>query len=265
MQFCNRVTVTIIFFAICLLGDVGHAQRQQGETSRLMSFFYVDPKPETVEVLLMRWPQSGSDDAWEAYPPLAGFLAVALARYPDILDRIAAADIDPKMGETLAAAPRLSGDANLVARVQTKVDATGSDRKLQSEFSGLPSRLDDLRVVSPTHLDILWGAAFASGDARFVRLIIDFAARTANRSELIAVDLAKTAVAMSGGPQDILSELKTKHGEQLAREIIYGAVALWALGSNARQHPFVAQALAAAVTTRAGTPASKALSVVLPR
>ena len=68
------------------------------------------------------------------------------------------------------------------------------DDTLRAEFAILPARLEDLEIATPTHLDILWGASFASGDGRYARMIIDFFAETANRSEEIAIDVAKVAM-----------------------------------------------------------------------
>jgi hypothetical protein len=119
-----------------------------------------------------------------------------------------------------------------------------------------------LQIASGTHLDLLWGASFASGDGRHVRRIIDFYASTADQSELIAQDTARVVIAMAGGPQEPLQGLRAKYGEDFARQIIYAAVALWAVQSNARQHAFVDQTLTQYIKERRGTPAATALSVL---
>jgi len=75
---------------------------------------------------------------------------------------------------------------------------------LRAELADLPLQLEGLHVDTPTHLDVLWGASFASGDERYVRIIADLLAMTANRSEFMAIDVAKVVLAISGGPRDIL-------------------------------------------------------------
>jgi hypothetical protein len=125
-----------------------------------------------------------------------------------------------------------------------------------------PFRLEDMRVVTPTHLDILWGASFASGEERYVRLIIDRLAATANRSELIAIDVTRTALAMWGGPQEIVGQLKGKYGEKEAYDIIVAATAAWALGSNARRHEFVEKAMKTYKAEHAGSHVAKVLLVL---
>jgi len=96
-------------------------------------------------------------------------------------------------------------------------------------------------------------------------MIVDFLATTANRSELIAVDVAKTVLAMSGGPRDILGQLKDKYGERITREIVFAAAAAWGLESNARQHSFLDKFLTSYITGNSGSPAAKVLSALRPR
>jgi hypothetical protein len=119
-----------------------------------------------------------------------------------------------------------------------------------------------LQVTLPTHLDILWGAFFASGDDRYVRMILDFFAKTANRSEAVALDLTKIVIAMLGGPNEIFGEIKAKYGETFGRQMAYAATAEWALLANARQHPIVDKTLATYITDNPGTFATKCLTVL---
>jgi hypothetical protein len=224
----------------------------------LVTYFYKDPRPER---LLGRTADlAGATPSWIAYPPLVGFFAVVFHAHPDWIDRLMPDRLDPRMAETIAAALRVSGqsvkDGNLRARLTT----AGSDATLQAEFAGLPTRLKDIHVKTATHLDVLWGASFASGDHRYVHLIADFMARTANRSELIALDVTRTALEMMGGPK-FIAELKGKYGDALAREIIFAGTALWGMASNARQHEFVDQAIAAYIADHPGSHAAKALTV----
>jgi hypothetical protein len=67
---------------------------------------------------------------------------------------------------------------------------------------------------------------------------------------------------MAGGPKDVYAELKKKYSEVQARRMIYAATALWAIGSNARQHEYVKQTAADHIRGHQGAPATKALSVI---
>ena len=137
--------------------------------------------------------------------------------------------------------------------------------KLAAAFSGLPARLEDVQITAPYHLDILWGAAFASGDGKFAVMIIDYFARTANRSDPIALDISRIALALSGGPKEILGELRSRYGDDKARQLVFAASALWAVESNARQHAFVDKVLGQYIAAHPGTPAQKALAALRPK
>ncbi|SRR6266852_6328079 len=70
---------------------------------------------------------------------------------------------------------------------------------------------------------------------------------------------------MSGGPRDILGQLKDKYGERVTREIVFAAAAAWGLESNARQHSFLDKFLTSYITENSGSPAAKVLSALRPR
>jgi hypothetical protein len=122
-------------------------------------------------------------------------------------DRLVPDHPDTGTAVAMAAALRLSGLPRMEPNLQSRLSAAGADPTLRVELANLPPRLEELHVVTPTHLDVLWGASVASGDDCYVRMIADFFATTANHSELIAVDVAKTALAISGGPRDVLAPM----------------------------------------------------------
>ncbi|HEX8165413.1 MAG TPA: hypothetical protein VF601_06440 [Beijerinckiaceae bacterium] len=252
--------------AALILVALGPAAAQPGKAPRQddpLTYFYKDPRPERLVGFLEAY--EASHGHWNAYPPVAGLFAVVFQKHPDWIDRLAPARFGPKVATTLFAALRLSGQGARAQALRPRLAEAGLEPKLQAEFSGLPARLDDLEVVTPTHMDILWGASFASGDGRHARKLMDFFARTANRSEAVAQDVARTVLAMTGGPKEVFGELRGRYGDGGAREIAYAATALWAVTSNARQHPFVDRAVAAYMREHPGTPATKALNVVRPR
>lgn len=226
----------------------------------LVTFFYKDPQPERL-VGIFTTLQSQSSE-WGAYPPVAGLFAGLFKLHPDWIDRLSPSAPDPKAASTLVAALRLSGQSAKADRLRSKLANGGLDQRLEAEFARLPSRIDDLQISTLTHLDLLWGASFAGGDGRYVRPIIDFLAKAANDSELVALDVAKIAVSIGGGPNDVLKGLTEKYGETRARRLIYAGVALWAIGSNTRQHDFVKQTTTRYIQEHPGTPATKALSAL---
>jgi hypothetical protein len=233
------------------------------EADTVIAFFYKDPKPERLYRVIEQLENQPAGGKWETYPPVAGLLTVIFQSHPDQIEKLLSAAPGAKTAETVAAALQLSGNAALIPQLLPQLQNAGRDSRLVEEFSELPSRLEDLQIRSPTHLDILWGASFASGDPKFVQMIIDFYARTANRSEGAAIDIVKTAISIAGGPEG--PKLGPKYGDDVGRQIVYAAIALWALGSNSQQHEFVNGAVGQYIDGHPGTPATKGLSVVTGR
>lgn len=167
------------------------------------------------------------------------------------------------MADALRAGAQLSGSQVVAKNLQTRLGRVPSDPVLSVEFAGLPARVEDLRVSTPTHLDILWGAAFASGDARFVRKILDYMASVTNESEAVYRDVMGAAIRLfdEAAKFKFWQELRAKHGEPGSRRIIAAAVGLWALKVNAQQHSFVQQAISAYTANHLGSNAERALRV----
>ncbi|MDT9136315.1 hypothetical protein RSW15_24590, partial [Escherichia coli] len=85
---------------------------------------------------------------WGAYPPLVGFLAVVFRAHPDWIGRLVPADCDPKVADGVAAALWLAGRET--ESLQSCLRARGSDPRLAAELTGLPPRLEDLQIATPT-------------------------------------------------------------------------------------------------------------------
>lgn len=228
----------------------------------LLQSFYRNPRPERLNGFLERYAAAAPD--WSSFPPAVGFYAVVFRKFPDWIEQLIPPRLDARSADAIDAALKLAGNENARQKLKPRLDEAGHDPTLQAELANLPSQLADIRIVRATHLDILWGAFFASGDERYVRMIIDVLAQTANRSELIALDIAKITIAMSGGPREIFGQVKPKYGDALGYEMVVAATAGWALGANARRHEKVAGAMDTYMSAHAGTPASKLLSVLRP-
>jgi hypothetical protein len=229
----------------------------------LFLHFYDNPDPSRLVGFLERYQERAP--GWNAFPPVTGFFAVVFRRHLDWIDRLVPDHPDSRTAVAIYAALRLCGQPAIGPNLQSRLAVAGADAMLKAELAGLPLQLERLHVVTPTHLDVLWGASFASGDERYVRMIADFLATTANRSEVTAMDVAKVVLAMSGGPRDILSQLKDKYGEGGAREIAFAASAAWALEANARQHLFIDDFLTEYIAANSGNPTAKLLSALRTR
>jgi hypothetical protein len=254
-----RLVAVAAISACALLLAVGAAaqqpQAQAAPGDTLLTTFYKDPRPERL---------LGFFDQLHTMP-VAGFYAFVFRRFPDDVEMLIPQAPDAKAAETLAAALRLSGNSAEYERFLPRLAKTGRDLQLASVFANLPSRLEELQITTPSNLDILWGAAFASGDAKFVVMIIDYFARTANLDEEIARDIVRTVIAMAGGPREIFNELRTRYGVLAARQVVFASSALWAIQSNARQHEFVERVVTKYIDEHPGTLAQKALIATGPK
>jgi hypothetical protein len=230
-----------------------------------MMYFYADPQVERLVGFVERYDSAATEANLGAYPALAGFLAAVFRAYPDKIERLVPAQLTPRSASAIAAALRLSGNEAAVEKFKARLTQAGFDSRLQAEFAGLPAKIEDLRIQSGGHLDLLWGATFATGSDRYANMILDFFAKTANRSEPIAIDLAKTILSHFGGPKDILPQLRGKYGDPLTIEIIVASSAGWALISNSRQHPVVQSAVTAYMQSNPSSLATKVLSSFQPK
>jgi hypothetical protein len=231
----------------------------------LVTYFYKDPRPERLNGFLQRFQVSPVGEQWGAYPPVAGFLAAICMAHPDKFTQLIPADLKPKMATSVGAAMRLCGNEQVAVALKLVLERVPFDDELKTTFTGLPTRLSDLRITHPTHLDIFWGASFAAGSSRYVAPILEYFAQTANQSEAVAVDVAQVVVELMGGPKGTLAQLRGKYGTDGAVRMAYAATALWALQSNARQHAFVDQYIRKYMADNPGNPATKALTAMMPR
>lgn len=253
----KRLGIVIALFLTIAPSASAQAGRtpKQAADDKLFLYFYQNPSPERLVGFLGRY---GSHTNWNDFPPVIGFFAVVFREHPDWIERLIPPQIDPNSARAISAALRLSGNSTIKQKLHSRL--TESDPKVKAEIANLPTRVVDIHVAGAAHVDILWGAFFASGDDQYVRMIIDFLAQIANRSELIALDVAKTILAMSGGPKEIYGQLNEKYGQPLGYQIIVAGTAGWSLRANARCHDRVTHAINAYISEHPGTHATKWLS-----
>ena len=255
-------TLQILVLALALAVAAASGAIAQNRSRDVLTYFYEEPKPERLVGYLDEYAIKYAD--WIAYPPVAGFFAVTFRRYPDWIDRLLPATFNPKTADTIAAAMQLSGRAPVPQALQTRLSKAGHDAQLRSEFANLPTRPEDLRIGTATHLDVLWGAFFASGDTRFVAMILDFYARAADQSHDTAIDITKLTIALVGGKsKETYGEMRRKYDEVTLRRLILATTAQWALISNADQHPIVKGVVESYIAERKSSPSAMGLDVLL--
>jgi len=263
LQFACRLLMIVLAIVFSFKAIAANAQPAQTANAQddVLRFFYKDPRPERLIGFLEQYEARAPN--WNAYPWIAGAFAVIFRRHPDQIERLIPVRFNATTAETVVAALQLSGNRSRVTKLLPKLREAGRDTQLAAEFSALPERLEDLQIKTATHLDILWGAAFASGDPRYVEMILTFFAQIANRSEPIAIDVARVTMSMIGGPK--VTDLRSKYDNSTGTQIVFAAAALWALQSNAKQDVFVEQVLLTYTRDHPGVPATKAILALSPK
>jgi hypothetical protein len=239
------------------------AQAEPGGS--LLTTFYKDPRPERLIGFFDQLRTLPAAQGWEAFPPVAGFFAFVFRSHPDMVEKLIPDTLDAKAAEAITAALRLSGNQAMYEKFLPRLAKTGRDPALASVFVNLPPQLEELKITTPSNLDILWGAAFASGQAKFVVMIIDYFAQTANLDDSVALDVVRTVTAMASGSREIFDQLRGRYGVLAARQIVFAASALWAIQTNAKEHEFINRVVATYIDQHPGTPAQKALAATRPK
>jgi len=262
----NVLRTIVGLFALLVATSPSAGQQAAPDADHeLLTYFYKDPRPERLVGFLERFQDKPVAEKPGAYPALTGFLAAVCIAHPDKFARLIPADLKPRTAAAVAAAVKFCGNERVTGVVGQTLERSPQDEKMKAALAGLPPRLSELRVTHPTHLDILWSASFVTGTPRHVAVITDFFAQIANQSETVAVDIAQIAVEMMGGPKGTIAQLRGKYGDDGTRRLVYASSALWALQSNARQHVFVDQFVRKYIADNPGTPATKALTAMMPR
>ncbi|MBX9774022.1 MAG: hypothetical protein K2Y71_06375 [Xanthobacteraceae bacterium] len=250
--------VSAVWISILLLSS---ASAQPPEASNdLVLYFYKDPRPSRLVGFFDAYEKPLSQRNWEAYPPIVGLFAVVFREHPNLIEKLVPTKMSSRAAEALVAALLLSGNQGAAKKLQARFDQAGSDATLRAQLTGLPSRLESIQIRIPTHLDILWGAAFANGESAFVLMILDFYAQTANLSEAVAIDMTQVIPGAKKDPFALL-DMRKKYGDTEFVRIVYAGAALWGLLTNAARQEFVEQAIAKYVADHPSTNAGKLLAL----
>jgi hypothetical protein len=219
-----------------------------------MTYFYKEPSPARVAALITYFDSLRAAERGGTRPPLMGFFAGAFQRYAADIDRMIPESLSVQMMGLLAVSLRMAGQQ---ARAEALVKTIKSRDAVAPDLATIPSSLDAIDPVGPSELDLLWGASFATADPKYCAKILTRFARVANTGDY-ADDLVHVVRNMQSGSDE--QWLVDKRGKDAAPELLVAATALWALHSNALQHPFVRGVVNDYVAAHPSEPAAKALS-----
>jgi hypothetical protein len=219
-----------------------------------MTYFYKEPSPAHVAALVTYFDSLRAAERSGTRPPLMGFFAGAFQRYPADIERMIPESLSVQMMGLLAVSLKLAGQQ---ARAEALVKTIKSKDAVAPDLSTVPSSLDAIEPVGPSELDLLWGASFATADPKYPAKILARFARVANTGDY-ADDLVHVVRNMQSGSDQ--QWLVDKRGRDATPELLVAATALWALHSNALQHPFVRGVVNDYVAAHPSEPAAKALA-----
>lgn len=228
----------------------------------LLTYFYKDPRPERLTGFLARFQETPVAEQPQAFPALTGFFAAICVAHPDKFPRMVPADLKPKTAAAIAAAVRLCGSAPVAAVLKPTLERSPPDGRMKAAITSLPSRLSELRVTHPMHLDILWSASFATASPAYVRPIYDYYDSAAALPGVDVRDIVAIVVLKHRPNKEALDAITAKYPRDTLIRIVFAASALWSLDSNARQHTFVATALNGYEKEKAGSPAATGLTEI---
>jgi hypothetical protein len=262
---CNRArgswfVALIVCCAIAASANSVAAQKPDAAAEALavsnaMNTFYRAAKKPDMGSLVSRWERLPTSDQPAALPPMIGFLSAYFQKNPNEVDRLANQSLTRKGQSVVLIGLEGAGNDAAARRIANKW------RWPEGDIAKLASitPLDQLVPESPSDLDTLWGAAFATGDASYVRRIFDFYAKIANDPKIEFGDIVRVVEARRDNKLDSLRGIGERYPPEMAQKIVFAASALWSLMANATVHPFVQAELARLEKEEKETKAVKAM------
>ncbi|MGZ6253916.1 MAG: hypothetical protein ACXWM1_12710 [Candidatus Binataceae bacterium] len=216
--------------------------------------FYKAPSAGKAAQIFEAFAKSDMAENRSSHPPMAGFLAGAFIKYPKDIDRIIPRKLDDMTTYTVALALRFSGQSARSTKLLDALIVKGFMKPQMIE--SFPTSLDSYAPTTSTDFDILWGASFATGDARYVAKVMERYASVAKDETTTNALLTVAKTFVTRGDLEWMHE---KYSEEERATLINTATALWELDSNAQQHEFVRDYISGYMKAHPGDFASKGL------
>jgi hypothetical protein len=244
----------IVAAPLAAWAQAGDAAEVQAVSNEMNTFYRAAKKPD-VGNLVARWERLTASDEPAALPPMVGFLAAYFEKNPAEIDRVAKRTLARKgQSVVLVALEAASNDAG-ARRLGNKWHWSDKDLSTLADIKPL----DQLVPASASDLDTLWGAAFATGDAAYVRKIYEFYAKLADDPKVEFGDIVRVVQARATRKNEGLRGIIERYPPEMANRIVVAASALWSLMTNAGLHPFVKTELDRIEKDASGTNAVKAM------
>lgn len=235
----RNLPVRCLILAVVLMSAAaGRAPAGTADLGEMIKYHYRDRTPGALAAVLDHLDDADFRGARNAWPPMIGFLAGLTVRDPDSVQRaLDGRKLSPLGSSIVARALWYGGRPDLAGVVAETADW---NRRQIDDLQSHPPNLLHLPVQHPDALDTLWGAFSATGDLAYVRRIANHLADILARGDIVSGDLFRMATLVASGrtaqASDLIRSYAEKSDDALAT-LMTGSAALWALGSNGKQHP----------------------------
>lgn len=252
------------------------------DADQFFTYYYKNPKPDLLVPAIKAFESNGDFRNYGALPPFCAFVSRVFAAHPE---RIAA-----WVKEMNGLSASSKSNMLLVALEWTDnkeaKDAAGIlERDGAILPDGLPSvsldasKLDsEFQITAASHLDMLWGAFFATGDKRYLHKLISVTpwSRAQDSASLLSSkslidkslggkptfmdELERDVMKMAGESEEEnyetraareVAEARERETKQANIKRVIGEAAVWSIGSNAKRHKVVLDVCKDDMNTRA--------------
>jgi hypothetical protein len=247
------LAVPLLIAGVLFCADSTHANENDLLGDRF-TYFYKNPDIDGIPGLLRDLGNSEVRKGRSVWPPSIGFFAALFERNPEQVDAWVAGEFPFQLQWVIGSGLSLAGMRGKALEFAKRHDWPKQQMDL---LRRQPTSLMTMPVASASDLDILWGASFVTGEAKFPGRMIDMVASALGEKGISVAHLLRIARGPGNPPKN--PEWLEKYSRKQAIVLLVSGAALWALGSNAKQHEFVAEAVRGRISTEPDSDLSYAL------
>lgn len=221
---------------VVLLAATAGAQTSRTPSPDLPNIERYYERPFDVPSFVLAWEKTGRLGA----DGVLGFLAAIFANEPEQIARVSTLPLAKPAQTIVIQALRFAQKSD-----EARALAQRWNWPPREQANIAPVRpLLATRPEQPSHFNTFWGASFAAGDAAYIRPIYDYYAGALAEPDIGVDQVVGMVLARIRGDREAAEAIARNYPRERVRWVVFGASALWSLDANARQHRFVAEAIA---------------------
>lgn len=208
-----------------------------------ITYFYRNPDLGSVPDILRGLDEEGLlAGRGNIFFPTGAFLAPLFERHPERIDALIAGPFSRNVQTVIGVGLALAG---MTEKAVEYARRNGWPAEKIDAVKQAYGNLLEARISEGRELDMLWSASFATGDKRYPARIIDVIAENLASGKFQAQDIAYLGdpVNLRKSDNAELARIAGRYKDQDLEELMMNGSAIWSLGSNAKQHAFVMEAV----------------------